>query len=120
MGRSLRARLTNLRALPATARVAAGIAVLVSALGFGCSNPMDGVRFACDPAGPETCAEGWVCVPLQGIPDVSGACVRKGDVEIPGDPGTPEIPDESVPPDVADPGVPDESPEAEADACTPS
>ena len=40
-------------------------AVLVSAL--GCSDPMDGVRFACDPAGPETCAAGWKCQPADEI-----------------------------------------------------
>lgn len=43
------------------------LVILAAYMLVGCSyNPMDGLRFACDPEGPSTCVDGYVCVAVQG------------------------------------------------------
>jgi len=65
---------------------------------------MSGLRFACDPDGPNTCASGFVCVRAEPGHSYKGVCVRVEDADVRMD---------SSP---ADPGVADDGMAGEADA----
>jgi len=53
------------------------LAVLCACLVLGsCSDPMSGLRFACDPDGPNTCASGFVCVRAEAGHSYKGVCVE--------------------------------------------
>lgn len=67
-----------LRALPVIALVS-------------CLDPLEGRQFACDPTGPDTCAAGLVCVPVES-PYYQGLCMPAEEPgrDVPGnDPGSP-------------------------------
>ena len=70
------------------------LVMLVFALALaGCrSNLVDGSRFACDPLEPDTCGEGWTCLPTEargGTSSYAGVCVRNAALE--------DLPDSGIP-----------------------
>ncbi|MBP7126923.1 DUF1566 domain-containing protein [Myxococcota bacterium] len=97
-----------------------------------CLDPLEGKRFACDPAVPGTCADGKVCVPVES-PQYKGLCMPLPgpDLDVPsGDHGKPDVaytdlssdlakdasPGDSAPEILEDPGLP---PDVPGDACVP-
>lgn len=90
-------------------------------LGVGCLDPLEGKRFACDPDGPNTCAPGHVCVPVQS-PDYPGLCMP-ADLVMDASPAL-DAPDASDPGHESggDPGrdpAPDSQAESVTDICRP-
>lgn len=76
---------------------------------MSCLDPLEGRRFACDPKGPDTCAAGLVCVPVES-PYYNGLCMPPEELgrDVPdSDPGSPR---DILP---RDPGTVDQAPPTE-------